>query len=160
MVIRLRQARMSSRSRGSVFSLELIAAIGILGLVLMPLGAGLAQSNRACRSAYYHAIAMELVDGELEALAGGELKEFPPGIHVYDARGASSSNLPPGRFELTIDQDRVRLSWIPESRLHERPVTRELAIGHAIADPASGRGPKSVALPDADPLRPRNKDPQ
>ena len=74
---------------------------------------------------YYHrAVAMELVDGEFEILQAGEWRAFQPGIHDYAPRGHTATNLPPGRFLLTLQTNHLRLEWQPEKE-RGGPVIRE-----------------------------------
>jgi hypothetical protein len=68
---------------------------------------------------------MEIVDGEMEVLLAGEWLQFAEGPHPYPVKAASATNLPPGRFRLTRDGNRLRLEWLPEKRGNGGSVSRE-----------------------------------
>ena len=113
--------------RGSMM-LELMVAIGILATALIPLSYAFVYEQRLARAYYCRAVAMEIVDGEMEALAAGEWRAFSEGAQAYAVRGAAATNLPAGKFELTRRGQRLRLEWIPEGAAHGGLVVRE-AVG-------------------------------
>jgi len=117
-----------ARRRGEQGSLmiEMTAALGILILVVLPVTFSIFQEMRMCRINYYRAVAMEIVDGEMEALAAGEWHSFPEGTREYTVRAAAVSSLPPGRFLLTITGRRTRLEWQPRMPLPIPTVMREV----------------------------------
>jgi hypothetical protein len=108
--------------RHGFLSTDMVVAMAILMLALAPLALSFLHEKRMARACYERAIAMEIVDGEKEILAAGAWKRFGIGTHAYEVRAASAANLPPGRFELTITTNRLRLTWRPESA-KERVVT-------------------------------------
>ncbi|HSM79477.1 MAG TPA: hypothetical protein VLT57_17685, partial [Bryobacteraceae bacterium] len=77
MVIRLPSPTQESR-RGFLL-LELFVAIGIMAAVLLPLTYGQWFESNALRTAYQRAVAMELVDGEMEVFAAGQWRQFGSG---------------------------------------------------------------------------------
>lgn len=115
------------RENGS-FMVELMVAMAILGMALIPLAFSFAQEQKLCRTYYHRAVAMEIVDGELEILAAGEWRLFKKGLQPYPVRAESAQNLPPGRFVLTIDLQRVRLEWIPNKKNQGGRVFREVQL--------------------------------
>lgn len=117
----------TGRSRGSIL-IEAAVAVSILTAIVIPLGFLMNQERAACRSAYYHAIAMEIVDGEIEILAAGEWREFKYGAQDYSVTSRSAANLPPGRFVLTIDGKRLSLEWIPSRTMNGGRVAREVRL--------------------------------
>jgi hypothetical protein len=123
MVIELN--RSSARKHRGFLLVELIVAIGILAAVLLPLAFGQWFESNALRTTYQRAVAMELVDGELEILAAGEWRQFGPGRHEYPVHAAAAANLPRGQFTLTVQDKHLRLEWKPESPRHGRGVSRE-----------------------------------
>ncbi|MBI3414196.1 MAG: hypothetical protein HY043_02565 [Verrucomicrobia bacterium] len=104
---------------------ELIVAMAILATVLLPIGYAFSHERVLCRAYYHRAIAMEIVDGELEVLAAGEWRAFKSGIQPYVVRAESSKNLPPGKFELTLSNQLVRLEWLPAGKNGGGHVRRE-----------------------------------
>ena len=108
-------------------SIELMVATAILLSALLPLAYSIVAEKRFARNAYQHAVAMEIVDGEMETLLAGEWRKFTPDAHEYSVRAASLRNLPPGKFLLTIEAEKLRLEWLKEGK--PRPsVVREARI--------------------------------
>lgn len=108
--------------------IELLAAISLLVAALLPLAYSLASEKKLARSQYQRAVAMEIVDGEFEALLAGEWRAFTPGAHPYQVRAAAATNLPPGQFVLTLGDNRLRLEWKPAVRNQGGTVLREVRL--------------------------------
>jgi hypothetical protein len=117
----------SRRQRGALM-VELLVAVALLTGVLFPLAYSLATEQRLARSYYQRAVAMEIVDGEMEALLAGEWRAFSPGTHEYPVQAGAATNLPPGRFVLSVQPDKLRLRWQPALKDHGGPVTREAIL--------------------------------
>jgi len=113
------------RTEGGL-SIELIVAIALLTVAMLPVAYSFAAEKRLARAEYQRAVAMEIVDGEMEILAAGEWRAFEPGSHEYPVRAAAVTNLPPGRFLLDIETNRVRLEWRPSVPMHGGSVAREI----------------------------------
>jgi hypothetical protein len=105
---------------------ECIIALAILVTTAIPLSLAFLDEMKVCRAYYYHAAAMELIDGEMEVLLAGEKTQFGPGEHDYQPRGRAVTNLPSGKFKLTVLSDRLRLDWAPTVRNHTGKVSREV----------------------------------
>lgn len=112
-------------SRHGGIMVELVIAIGILTAAVLPLAYSFMDEQHQCHLAYIHGIAMEIVDGEMEALAAGEWHVFAEGTHDYVVHGGAVQNLPPGTFALTVQGKQLRLEWKPDSPRFGRPVVRE-----------------------------------
>jgi hypothetical protein len=123
--MRLAKARL--RQAGALM-VELLVAMALLTGALLPLAYSLASEKRLARATYQRAVAMEIVDGELEILAAGAWRAFTAGTHEYPVRALSATNLPPGRFVLTIHNKTVRLEWRPSLKMHGGPVIREVTL--------------------------------
>ena len=117
----------SLRQRGSLIP-ELMVAIAMLMMVMLPVAYSFDAEKRAARATYDHAIAMEIVDGEMEVLLAGEWRAFTPGTHPYPVRADALTNLPPGDFVLTLETNKVRLEWKPSMTRRGGPVVREAAL--------------------------------
>ncbi len=115
----------SGRNRCGALMTELLVAMALLAAALLPLAYSFASERRLARAQYQRAVAMEIVDGELETLIAGEWRAFPTGTHEYLVRARAATNLPPGRFLLTIENDKVRLTWSPAVKQHGGAVVRE-----------------------------------
>ena len=81
----IRSASCQARKRGALMT-ELVVAMAILAGALLPLAYSIASERRVAHSAYQRAVAMEIVDGEMEALAAGGWRAFVPGIREYTVR--------------------------------------------------------------------------
>ena len=107
---------------------ELLVALAILIGVLLPVAYSFVYERRLARSYYQRAVAIELVDGEMEALLAGEWRTFPAGTHDYHVRAGAATNLPPGRFTLSVQPPNLRLRWQPALKDHGGPVTRQATL--------------------------------
>jgi hypothetical protein len=116
------------RRQSGALTTDVVIAMGILTLVMMPLVLSVLQERRLLRSYYTDAIAMEIVDGEMDALRAGEWRAFQPGAQAYAVGAAAATNLPPGRFVLTLATNRVRLEWTPTKPGRSRAVIREARL--------------------------------
>ncbi len=115
------------RRRASI-TVEMVVALGLLAGSLLPISYSFVSEQRLARAAYQRAVAMEIVDGEMEAMVAGEWRAFPAGAQNYTPRAAALKNLPPGRFTLTVGGDRVRLEWQPAGRDQGGRVVREVRV--------------------------------
>jgi hypothetical protein len=121
-------SRWHQAGQRGVLTTELLVSIGLIMLAIFPLALGFVKEQRLCRAYYQRALAMEIVDGEIEVLAAGEWRAFAPGPQPYTPRAASVTNLPPGRFQLTVLDRRLRLEWRPAKRGQGGPVLREVTL--------------------------------
>ena len=112
-------------TRGMLMT-ELVVAMSILVVAVIPLAFGFIQEQKLCRNYYRRAVLMEILDGELEVLAAGAWKEAPEGTHPFTPRAEAVTNLPPGKFSITRADERLRLEWFPASGA--KPTGREFAI--------------------------------
>src|SRR5437764_10829995 len=113
----------SARQRGALM-MELVVAMALLVGALLPLAYSIVSEKRLARSYYQRAVAMEIVDGEMETLAAGEWAAFSSGGHEYPVHAGAATNLPPGRFILTVETNRIKLEWHPTIKQHGGPVVR------------------------------------
>ena len=108
--------------------IELTVAAGLLALVVTGLAAAQFTDLRWLRAQYARAVAMEIVDGEMEVLLAGECKAFGEGTHAYPVRGDAARNLPDGKLSLTVQGKTVRLEWTPVQLRQGGRVVREARI--------------------------------
>jgi hypothetical protein len=116
-----------ARARG-LLTTELVVALAILVLAMIPLSYAVLRERQLGRALYYRAVASEIVDGEMEVLRAGAWRMFREGAQPYSPRAESAANLPPGEFLLTRDARRLRLEWIPEKRGKGGRVAREVTL--------------------------------
>jgi len=114
--------------RSGSLMVELLVAVALVIGGLFPLAYSFATERRLARSYYQRAVAMEIVDGEMEVLLAGQWRAFPTGTHDYRLDAGAATNLPPGRFVLTVQPDNLRLRWQPALKDRGGPVTREAML--------------------------------
>jgi hypothetical protein len=119
-------ARPSSQ-RGALM-VELMVALAIMIGVLLPVAYSFTSERRLARAYYNRAVAMEIVDGEMETLLAGEWRAFQPGTHDYTVHCAAATNLPPGRFTLSLQSNKVQLRWQPTGKDRGGHVIREAKL--------------------------------
>ncbi len=117
-----------ARCRGSLLA-EMTFGLGIAALLLIPIALTFRADQLYTRALFHRAVAIEVVDGEIEMLAAGEWRSYAPGLHEFQPRAGVVTNLPPGRFTLTVREVHVRLDWEPATRHGGGRVTREVRIG-------------------------------
>jgi hypothetical protein len=112
------------QQQGSLM-VEVLVAMALLIGTLFPLAYSFATERRLARSYYQRAVAMEIVDGEMEVLLAGEWRAFSAGTHDYPVHAGAATNLPPGRFILTVQPGKLQLRWQPARKDRGGPVIRE-----------------------------------
>ncbi|MFT4691017.1 MAG: hypothetical protein ACI9OD_003239 [Limisphaerales bacterium] len=115
-------------SRRAVVAADLSVGLALIAMVVIPLSYTWLKEQQVLRSQYYQAVAMQLVDGEMEILAAGEWRTLPEGTNTYAISHAAAKRLAPGRFLSVRTDRRIRLEWIPERRGLGRRVVREVEI--------------------------------
>ena len=104
---------------------DLLIALAIFATAMLPLAYGWVKEQRVMRAHYWHAVALEIVDGEMEILVAGEWRAFAEGAQPYAVKATASKNLPPGQFTLTRTGRTLRLEWQPAQRGQGGKVVRE-----------------------------------
>jgi hypothetical protein len=104
---------------------EMVVAMAILVLCLIPLAYSFIRDQQLCRHYYQRAIAAQIVDGEMEVLVAGAWRAYPIGTHPYAVRAAAVKNLQSNRFVLTRAGNRLRLEYQPAGRVAGAKVVRE-----------------------------------
>lgn len=122
-----RQQRQGANERGALMT-ELMIAMAILAVAVLPLAFSFAQETKFLRSCYNRAVAIEIVDGEVEVLLAGEWRAFKEGVQDYAPHALAITNLPSSKFQLTIAGQRLRLEWLPSEKDQGGRVIREVTI--------------------------------
>ncbi len=117
-----------NRSETGALTTELLVAMALLTVALFPLAYSFGTEKRLARSYYQRAVAMEIVDGEMEVLLAGEWQSFKQGLQSYSVHCAAVTNLPPGKFQLELGKGKLRLEWLPALQMQGGPVAREAVI--------------------------------
>jgi hypothetical protein len=107
---------------------EMLVAMGILIFVMIPISMSFFGERREFGVYYHRAIALEVVDGEMEILRAGEWRAFKEGSQSYSVQNPAATNLPPGRFVLTRQDRHLRLQWLPAAKNEGGVVTRETEV--------------------------------
>jgi len=116
------------RGQRGALSTEFMVALAILLLTTIPLIGSWMAEARAVRGTYFHAVAMELVDGEMEYLAAGGWRGLHEGSQTYPVHAAAATNLPPGTFTATLQQRTLRLEWKPTRRVGSGQIVRTVVL--------------------------------
>jgi hypothetical protein len=107
---------------------EVMVAMAILLAAMLPMGDSVINEDKLFRATYQRAIAMEIVDGEMEVLAAGEWRAFPEGTQDYKVQAAAAANLAQGQFRLIRQTNHLRLEWAPTNTHGINPVIREVTL--------------------------------
>ena len=112
--------------RDASLLVELLVAMAILGTVILPIAYSFGAERRFARAVYQRAVAVEIVDGEMEALVAGGWHAFTNGVTDYKVHARAATNLPPGRFVLTMTPQKLVLEWRPDQKQHGGAVLRQV----------------------------------
>jgi hypothetical protein len=123
--------RTHRRARGFL-SVDLVIAMAIFLIGFFSLAYVSNREMRLARAYYYDAVAMSLVDGELEVLAAGEWRTLTDGMREFEIKAPAFESLPAGKMQVTRTPELVRLEWIPAGKGNGRRIVREFAISAAI----------------------------
>ena len=108
--------------------MDLLVALAILTIAMLPLGYSFARERQALRGEYFHSVINEIVDGEMEILAAGAAKNLPDGPQVYPVQSRAAASLPDGHFQLTKTGNHLRLEWQADEKCGLSPVVRETTL--------------------------------
>ena len=112
----------------TVLLAEMTVAVGLMAVVLIPLTVGFFKEAKQMRNLYREAVAMEIVDGEMEILAAGGVEGISAGNQPYAINAAAATNLPQGKFTLTREGKTLRLEWRANEPLEHLRVDREILL--------------------------------
>ncbi len=112
----------------TVLLAEMTVAVGLLAVVLIPLTVGFFKEAKQMRNLYREAVAMEIVDGEMEILAAGGAEGISAGSRSYAINAAAATNLPPGKFTLIREEKTLRLEWRANEPMEHLRVDREILL--------------------------------
>ena len=107
-----RTTRLAKRS--AFLQLDVAIAITVLALVFIPLSVSSSGDLDLARRHYFEAVALQLIDGEMDVLLAGERRKYTPGEHRIKPVGESVQNLPEGEFVLSVQDEKLTLTWVPK----------------------------------------------
>ena len=96
--------------------LDVAVAITVLALVFIPLSISSSGDLDLARRHYFEAVALQLIDGEMDVLLAGEHRKYTTGEHRITPVGEAVQNLPEGKFVLTVHDQKLTLAWVPTKR--------------------------------------------
>ena len=96
--------------------LDVAVAITVLALVFIPLSISSSGDLDLARRHYFEAVALQLIDGEMDVLLAGERQKYTTGEYRITPVGESVQNLPEGEFVLTVHDQKLTLAWVPTKR--------------------------------------------
>lgn len=114
----------SRRVRSAFLTMDLLFAMALFLFGFFGIAYVSTRELHLARADYYDAVAMSLVDGELEVLANGEWQTLPEGASSYRSTAPTMKALPPGEFRATRTRDHIQLEWIPAGKGNGRHIIR------------------------------------
>ena len=96
--------------------LDVAIAITVLALVFIPLSVSSSGDLDLARRHYFEAVALQLIDGEMDVLLAGERRKYTLGEYGITPVSEAVQNLPEGKFVLTVKQKQLTLTWVPTKR--------------------------------------------
>ena len=114
--------------RAAILAVDFTIAMAMVVLVVAPISHSWLNEQRVIRNYYYRAVAIQIVDGEMEILAAGAGSNAADGSTEYQTTAQAAENLPPGKFHLERSGKKLTLSWRPEKRSHGSEVKREATL--------------------------------
>ncbi len=103
-------------NRLAFLQLDVAVAITFLALVFIPLSISSSGNLDLARRHYFEAVALQLIDGEMDVLLAGERRKHTTGEHRITPVGEAVQNLPEGEFVLTVHDQKLTLAWVPTKR--------------------------------------------
>ncbi len=107
---------------------DLLVALAILSLAIMPIGFSFAHERQVLKLEYFRGVINEIVDGEMEILVAGDWKNHPDGPQPYPVHARAAGPLPPGHFQLTKTGNHLRLEWNPDEKHGVGAIVREVTL--------------------------------
>ena len=101
-------------NRLAFLQLDVAVAITFLALVFIPLSISSSGDLDLARRHYFEAVALQLIDGEMDVLLAGERRKYTTGEHRIKPVGEAVQNLPEGEFVLSVQDEKLTLAWMPK----------------------------------------------
>lgn len=120
--------RRNPHAQRAFLEIDLLMALTILTLAIVPLGFSFARERAVLRAEYMRSAADEIVDGEMEILVAGDWKNYPDGAQNYTVHANTAAHLPAGHFELTKNGNHLRLEWTPDHKEGVGSISREITV--------------------------------
>ena len=108
--------------------LDIAVAIVILGLIFIPLSVTSSAKLDLARRHHFEAVALNLIDGEIDVLLAGEIKKYKLGKSLITPPGEAVGSLPKGEFILTLNEKTIKLEWVPKKLTKWGRIQREVNL--------------------------------
>jgi len=108
--------------------LDVVLAVSILILLFIPFGVTSSGKLDLARRQHFEAVALQMIDGELDVLLAGERQKYPLGEHKITPPGEAVKTLPVGEFILIVKEKQLSLAWVPEKGAKWGRVEREVTL--------------------------------
>jgi hypothetical protein len=118
----------SSRADRGWLVAELMIAVSIMAIAMIPLAFSFRGEQKLMRAHYQKVVAMEIIDGEMEVLRAGQWRACLEGEQEYRVTAAAATNLPAGKFLSMRSNNLLRLEWRPIKKGQGGTVSREILI--------------------------------
>ena len=102
--------------RRAFLQLDVAIALTVLALVFIPLSVSSSGDLDLARRHYFEAVALQLIDGEMDVLLAGERRKYTTGEHRIKPVGDAVQNLPESKFVLTVQDEKLTMAWVPTKR--------------------------------------------
>jgi len=102
--------------RRAFLQLDVAIALTVLALVFIPLSVSSSGDLDLARRHYFEAVALQLIDSEMDVLLAGERRKYTTGEHRIKPVGDAVQNLPEGKFVLTVQDEKLTMAWVPTKR--------------------------------------------
>jgi hypothetical protein len=107
---------------------ELMFALAVIIIALIPLAYSFRSEQKLLRAHYNQAVAMEIIDGEMELLHAGDWRKILEGEQPFKVTANAATNLPPGAFFLSRTGAMFRLEWRPAKKNSGGKIFRDLTM--------------------------------
>ena len=109
-------------------AVELMFALAVIIIALIPLAYSFRSEQKILRAHYNQAVAMEIIDGELELLHAGDWRKVLEGEQPFKVTANAATNLPPGAFFLSRTGAMFRLEWRPAKKNSGGKIFRDVTM--------------------------------
>ena len=89
-------------NRKKFLMIEIVIALGIIAVVMIPLASAFFREGRMLRALYYQSVAEQVLDGEREVLAAGEWRNYPVGEYICLIDNDAFKHLPEKKVVLEV----------------------------------------------------------
>jgi hypothetical protein len=124
----IRHSKKASSKKHGFLMVDLLVALAILSLAIIPIGFSFAHERQVLKMEYFRGVIDEIVDGEMEILVAGDWKNYSDGPRPYPVHARAAGHLPPGHFLLTKTGNHLRLEWNPDEKHGIGTIVREVTL--------------------------------